>query len=235
MSTDKINYSMLFGYIENEDPRKIYMKNALNLFPNDLSSTTIKALKIWFGPPAKNPNIRALLGMEVTYLNYQTKEKKRIEYQGQKIEGPDVETGELIMEKNDYLSKIYFNFDENYITYIKFSTKKKYITFGFLPNNKKELENLKQLNLDNNIVLNLKGIASINGIRALGFDYMSYKEFLFVRVAVFVLLRHKIEKVKGYKETFMKKHYNNLNTVMKCVFKLCDLPKLLFQIVIKYF
>jgi hypothetical protein len=143
MSLDKINYTILYGYIEEDDKKRKYIKNATDIFPNDLSTTTIKSLKVWFGPPTSKPGIKVFLGIEVTYINYQTSEKKTIEYQGPKIEGPDVETGELIMDSNDYLSHINIFCENFYITYIKFSTKKKFIQFGNLPEGKKEFESLK--------------------------------------------------------------------------------------------
>ena len=230
MLENKIKSTYLFGFIEKDGPEKKQMVGK-ELFSEHLrSSTTINSLKIWFGSPAGKNDIRTILGIQIKYLNFITGEKKETEYQGAPIEGMDVEVKVLNIKEGDYLSKMYIGFEE-YINHLKFETKKKEsIELGFIIEDN-EKKSVNELNLDNNIILNIKGYYGSNGVRAIGCEYISYKDFCLIRwVNLFrIRLRLKDEKEKNkYKDD-----YNNLKD-MKAVYRTCILPLTCFASIIKY-
>ena len=94
-----------------------------DLFPENIRLySSIKSIKIWYGNPPDEQNIKSLLGIQVMYLNYFTGEKKMTEYQGSQITELNVETKELNIKEDDYLSKVYLGFNQ-FITHLKFETK----------------------------------------------------------------------------------------------------------------
>ena len=74
--SSQIKSTIFLGFIDSHDSSCKMIRDASDFFQNGLSSTTIKSIKIWFGPTIKKPSIKALLGLEVTYINYKTREKK---------------------------------------------------------------------------------------------------------------------------------------------------------------
>ena len=170
------------------------------------------------------------LAIQVKYINYITGKKEETRIQGAKIEGVDVEVKELEVNEGDYLSKFNIGF-EDYINHIKFTTKKeKSIEFGNIIEANERLS-VKDINDGNNIILNIRGFFSSNGVRALGCDYMSFNNFCFIRLVDIFRLKSKIEKEGAEKYT---KDMSKLNDAMKCVLKLCLLPKNQFFCIIKY-
>jgi len=233
MLTENIKYTYIFGFIEKDGPGKEKLRNSKDLFEEKLFPfTTIKSIKVWFGSLQEKSNVQSLLGMEIVYLNYITGERKNTKYMGAPIEGQNIETKELVIKKGQYLSKMYLGFVE-YITYIKFETNKgESLEFGIKDNNEK---NLSYVNLDNNIILNLKGYMSPSGIRALGCDFISYQDFFIHRIIDILRLRTKLAKDEKYKKKYEDpKEVSKLNEGMKIFLKVCQFPKGLFWSVIKY-
>ena len=167
--TNEIAKTFLYGFIEKG-------AKCVNLIEEDLiPSITIKSIKLWFGY-LKNSNIKSFLGIKIKFINYATNEIKETEYQGAEIEGLEYEVKELEIAEGDYLSKMNIGFDE-YITHIKFMTKKGYfIECGILDEflEKKTLDNLNDYN---NIILNIQVCRSDLGIRAIRCNYMDFKVF----------------------------------------------------------
>ena len=226
MNSFKIKHTYYFGFVESEE-KEISGKE---LFPEKfLPITSIKILKIWFGsPPGKT--IQSLLGFEITYMNYETGEQKTTKYQGAPITGENVDTKILKIKEGDFLSKINIGASD-YITHLKFTTfKKNEIEFGQIGENEKNSVN--EINKDINIILNIGGYFSKNGIRALKFDYIGYNQFCFIRWSDILRIRHMI-KNKEYK-TKLEKEYENFNIVMKCIYKLCLLNINCFSGILKY-
>lgn len=227
---DKIKSSYIFGFIEKDGPDKEVLIGR-ELFPEFLyPSTTIKFIKIWFGSPASKTDIKSLLGIQVKYINYITGEKKETSYQGAPIEGIDVEVKELDIQEGDYLSKINIGFDD-YISHIKFTTKKGFtLEFGVITENEKQSVN--EINGGNNIILNIKGYYSKNGIRAIGFGFISFKDFCFIRWIDLLRLRLKFKDQKYYNK--MSKEYPNLNDGMKCIFRVSNIADACFARILRY-
>ena len=123
MSTNDIDSTYIFGFqeMDNKDTKSL---KGYDLFPENIRNfTAIRSIKIWFGNPPEEQEIKALLGIQIMYLNYFTGERKLTDYQGTTLLGDNVETKELNIKDDDYLSKFYLGFNQ-FITHIKFETKK---------------------------------------------------------------------------------------------------------------
>ena len=162
MLESKIKNTYLYGFVEKDGPDKEEIKGK-ELFPERLlTSTTVKQIKLWYGSPPGNKEIKALLGIQIKYLNYITGEKKETDYQGAPIEGMDVEVQELEIKEGDHLSKFHIGF-EDYITHFMLKTiKGDSIEIGTV-NEACEKQSVNEINADNNIILFIKGYYSKNG------------------------------------------------------------------------
>lgn len=231
MFEDKIQYTYTFGY--DEDVAKPIICNE-DLFEKKLlTSTTIKSIKIWFGTPSGKNDIRTLLGIQIEYINYLTGEKKNTAYQGVPIESSNIEIKELIIGDGKHLSYFNIMFHE-YITYIKVGTKDKFIEFGNYEKDK-QLGILEEINTNNNIIINIKGKISKNGIRCIGCDYMSYDIFFLIRTQDLFRLRLKLKKDKKFREKYKnKKEVDKLSDEMKLILNVCNLAPTPFATLIKY-
>ena len=229
MLAAKIKSSYLYGFTEKDglDTKPILGKE---LYPDFLHPfTTVKTLKIWYGTTGKS-DIRTLLGIKVEYINYITCERKETNYQGAPIEGIDVKVKELDIEEGDYLSKFNIGFDD-YITHIKFKTKKRNcIEYGIITDNEKQSVN--EINEENNIILNIKGYYNKNGIQSIGFEYINYRDFYFIRWINILRLRHKFKDENSRNK--MEKEYPKLNDGMKCIYKTCSLSDEFFYKILRY-
>ena len=119
MSTNDIDSTYIFGFqeMDNKDTKSL---KGYDLFPENIRNfTAIRSIKIWFGNPPEEQEIKALLGIQIMYLNYFTGERKLTDYQGTTLLGDNVETKELNIKDDDYLSKFYIGFNQ-FITHIKF-------------------------------------------------------------------------------------------------------------------
>ena len=124
---------------------------------------------------------------------------------------------------------------EEYITHLKFETDVKNDCIEFGKEDEHEIKSLNELNYGNNIIVNLKGFVTNNGIRALGCDYMNCNDFLLTRLVDVFRLRHLVLHNKEYKEKYDNpKEISKLNIGMKCFLKVCKLPKNTFWGIVKY-
>ncbi len=229
MLADKVQCTYIYGFQEKEGPEKQKIQGK-ELFPEHLAtSTTVKSIKLWFGtPPGKD--FKALLAIQVKYVNYITGKREETKIQGAQIDGTDVEIDELEVNTNDHLSKMNIGF-EDYIQHIKFTTKKgKSIEFGKIVD-EYEKQSVKELNDGDNIILNIRGYYSPNGVRTLGCEYMAFKDFCFIRLMDIFRLKNKIKKEGAEKYI---NEMSKLDEGMKCVLKVCLLPDNQFVTVIKY-
>ncbi len=232
MSSNEIDSTYLFGYQE-VDNKDIKSLKGNELFPEKIRHfTAIKSIKIWFGNPPEEQEIKSLLGIQIMYLNYFTGERKLTEYQGTSLLDDNIETKELNIKNDDYLSKFYIGCNQ-FITHLKFETKKgDFIELGTY-DDMYEKNSVNYVNEGNNIIINIRGYISQKGIRTLGVDFMTYKKFFYNRLIDLFRLRHYI----NHKE---KDKYNNpeevnkLNYEMKCALRLCQLPDTHFFSIIKY-
>jgi len=232
MSFDKKSYTYLFGYRETNNSKEKSLKG-IELFPEKIRHfTAIRSIKLWFGNPPEESQNKSLLGIQIMYINYSTGERKITEYQGAQIADENIETKELIIKDDDYLSKLYIGCNQ-FITHIKFETKKgKFIEFGTIDDNY-EKATVNDVNEGKNIIVNIRGYSSQKGIRSLGVDFMPYKNFFYIRLIDLFRLRHRVYKKENnkYKDP---KEIDKLSYEMKCALKICQLPDTHFFCIIKY-
>ena len=232
MSFNEVFYTYLFGFREIENEKFKCLIERKELFPEKiLHFTAIRSIKIWFGNPPEESEIKSLLGIQVMYINYFTGERKITEYQGAQITEENIENKELLIEDDDYLSKFYIGCNQ-FITHIKFETKMgKFIEFGTIDDNY-EKATVNDVNEGKNIIVNIRGYSCPKGIRSLGMDYMTYKNFFYNRFIDLFRLRHRVYKQDNdkYKDP---KEVDKLSYEMKCVLKICQLPDTLFPCIIK--
>ena len=231
MLESKIKNTYLYGFVEKDGPDKEEIKGK-ELFPERLlTSTTVKQIKLWYGSPPGNKEIKALLGIQIKYLNYITGEKKETDYQGAPIEGMDVEVQELEIKEGDHLSKFHIGF-EDYITHFMLKTiKGDSIEIGTV-NEACEKQSVNEINADNNIILFIKGYYSKNGIRAIGCNYISFKDFCFIRWIDLLRIRNNL-KNNEYKKLFDEK-YVQLNDLMKTIYRTCNLSNGCFSTILRF-
>ena len=232
MDSSEIKSPMMFGFseLDNINKKRIILND---LFPENIRHFCfIKSIKIWFGFPPDESKVRALLGIQVLFLNYFTGERKMTEYYGAQLTDANIETKELTISEDDYLSKFYIGCNV-YITHIKFETKNgNFIEFGNL-DEKYEKNMVKEINEGRNIIINIRFYKSIKGIRMLGVDYLSYKKFFYNRLIDLFRLRYKINHADKdkYKD---QNEVNKLSYEMKCALRICQLPNAHFAYVIRY-
>ena len=232
MSFDKIFNTYLFGYRETDNSKEKILKG-IELFPEKIRHfTAIRSIKLWFGNLPEESQNKSLLGIQIMYINYSTGERKITEYQGAQITDENIETKELIIKDDDYLSKLYIGCNQ-FITHIKFETKKgNFIEFGTIDDNY-EKATVNDVNEGKNIIVNIRGYSSQKGIRSLGVDFMPYKNFFYIRLIDLFRLRHRVYKKENnkYKDP---KEIDKLCYEMKCALKICQLPDTHFFCIIKY-
>lgn len=231
MLENKIKNSYLYGFIEKDGPDKKALVGK-ELYPDHLqSSTTIRSIKLWVGSPNGKNEIKTILGIQLKYVNYITGLKKETDYQGAPIEGMDIDVLDLEIKEGDYLSKINIGFDE-YINHLKFTTlKEDNVEFGKI-NEQTEKNSVADINSDKNVILNIRGYYSKNGIRAIGFNYISFKDFCFIRWIDLLRLRHKC-KDEEYKKS-LEENIDNYNNVEKCFYRTCTFPEIIFAKILSY-
>ena len=231
MLEKKVNNTFLYGIIDKDGPDKESIVGK-ELYPDHLhSSTIVRYLKIWVGSPSGKNEIKTILGIQIKYVNYITGLKKETKYQGAPIEGVDFEVLDLEIKEGDFLSKINIGF-QDYINHLKFTTlKKDTIEFGIV-NEQTEKQSVNEINSGKNIILNINGYYSKNGIRAIGCDYISFKDFCFIRWIDLLRLRHKCKDEKYKKD--LEENINNYNIVEKCFYKACIFPEIIFSTILSY-
>ena len=232
MSLNIINSTYLFGLSESDNPSKKSLTE-IDIFPENIRNfTAIRSLKIWFGFPPEETKVKSLLGIQIMYINYITGERKLTEYQGAQLTNENIETKELVIKDDDYLSKFYIGCNQ-FITHLKFETKKgEYIECGTIDDNY-EKASVNDVNEGKNIIINIRGYVTQKGIRALGVDFMSYKYFFYNRLIDLFRLRLKLNH--EYKDKYKKpEELNKLSYEMKCALKICQLPEINFFEIIKY-
>lgn len=223
----------LYGVIKINSDKKHRFDDS-KLFQKNLQfGVLLKSIKIYFGKNIKN--LKTLVGLEASYINYINAQKIKGEFHGIEKLTDDVEIKELVMEGNDYIKNFEFNFDEqfNYINYIRIITSKgKEIEFG---ERGEKIVTILNYNGDNMIQF-FWGDYDEEGINAISFKYISRKQFIFGSRIPILFLRHKIL----YDEEFKKKYNDNYKELLKdnksliYLYRSCLLPDTIFAKIIKY-
>jgi len=235
MYSNKIKYSYMYGFRPLEGPELKDLSN-FNLIEEKYKIyTTINYIKLWYGNPPGNQSVKSLLGLNVIYVNHYNGERKEIKYQGAPLEGLNFETKELTVNNDDFISKMNLGFDGNgYITHLKFTTiKGEIIEFGEEGPN--DLKSVEEMNLEKNIILEIRGYISPQGIRCLGVSYINYKYFVFSRLINIFRMKFLLNTVPEHKKKFNEPEViNKLDENKKCFLNVCKMPSATFVKVIKY-
>lgn len=224
----------LYGVVKINSDKKHRFDDS-KLFQKNLQfGVLLKSIKIYFGKNIKN--LKTLVGLEASYINYINGQKIKGEFYGIEKLTDDVEIKELVMEGNDYIKTFEFNFDElfNYINYIRIITSKgKDIEFG---KRGEKIVTILNYNGDNMIQFFWGDYDDEEGINAISFKYISRKQFIFGSRIPILFLRHKIL----YDEEFKKKYNDNYKELLKdnkslmYLYRSCLLPDTIFAKILKY-
>ena len=223
-----------YGFIRKDYKRfndKDQFKGRSHLFAG------INKIKIWYGTPIKSPDndnqiTKAILGVECWYKAMGQKIKDSVRHTGA-IESSDVETKELELKENEFLSQCYISYD-SIIRYIKFVSNQ---------GNRIELGNCtNQVSLSINerekahIIQYLFGFYDDCGLRALGFRHAPRVKMIIMNNIGILRLRHLIKTDEKQKEYWSKEeNLQNLDVPMRAIAKLVYLPDFPFSVVYQYF
>lgn len=194
--------------------------------------TLLKKIKLWYGKSLSSEE-KCLLGFECTYLNFLTGEKKVSPFHGIKNFSDEIIIKEIEINSNDHFNKFNLACDD-FITHFKLSSEKgKEIEVG---NEDKENEKTLDVNINgNNVIQFFNGFFDSGGIRAIGVNYMSKKDFLFKRLFQLFRVRHFIRNKKETKDIYsLDKEIEQFGLTDKYIVKTCLLPDTAFAVIIKY-
>jgi hypothetical protein len=191
--------------------------------------TKLTSIKIYF---IQN---QRLLGLESSFVNFITGERKQGGYHGGDKTSKDIEIKELIMKDNEYVKNFELTMDDKFdlICYIKITTSKdKVIEFGENKGKKITILNFQ----GDNMIQSFFGNYDANGINSIGFQYINRKQFIFYQILPILKLKHKINKDEEFKDKYDKGYKDLLkdNISMIYLYRACCLPESIFSKIIKY-
>ena len=134
-------------------------------------------------------NDKIIIGIQCEYINIFTGNKTITEPHYGNYLNDNVEIKELELKNNDYIYKLFLNFDIR-ITHIKMITKKgNIIEFGI--DNEDTRKNIS-INFENDpqMVNSFLGYYNDFGLYALGFRYISRKDFILINMLDIFRLKH---------------------------------------------
>ena len=208
-----------------------------DLFPEGRwQYATLKKIKLWYGSPKSKTNLKALLGIQCTYINLVDGKKIESPFHGGDLSNNDIEVKEVELTDGDYFTNFYIAFDKN-IYHIKIATKnKKSIEFGFTKN-EEENKNIEINDGSNKFLLQcFIGFYNENEITALGCKYISKNDYLFIHAIDILRLRHLFKNNENEKNKWTDdNNLNKLSYELKAIVKLCLLPDAQFSMVINYY
>ena len=232
----KYRQTPVFGIVPKEGKKFVHKE----LFKEELwKYAVLKSIKVWWGTPIRNGTLgkeKTLLRIHCRYQNIMTGEIKDSSQHNSSSLSNDADCKEIVLEQGDYFNHFYIGFD-NFISYIKFTTKdKKVIEFGQANKDVKtvKLNNEKEPNMLQCFI----GYYYDNKITALGCNYIRKKDYIFLHLMDIFRIRH----IFKTNEEEKKKWVNSITSVpnqydiyIKTIVKLCSLPDTQFYTIIKYF
>ena len=226
-----IKTTCLYGIIKPNSEKEVRFDDS-KLFPKEMQyGILLKRLKIYFGNNTKK--IKTLLGFQSTYINYITGKKLDVDYKGGERNEETIEVKGLAVEQNDYIKFFEFDFNDEYINYIKIiSDKGKEIELGIRPEKPKIILNYEG---DNMIQFFWGYYSKEEGITSIGFRYTPRKQFNFAKILPILKLRYKLNhdnkfKIK-YEDNYKELLKNNITMIY--LYKACLLPDTCFSRIIK--
>jgi hypothetical protein len=230
----KYQKTPIFGIIAIDSKRF----NDCDLFKGELwKYAVLKKIKVWWGTPKKiknMPKMKTLLGIQCKYKNIMTGEEIESEAHCGNIGSNDIIVQEINLKQGDYFNHFQIGFDTA-ISFIKFTTKNdEKIEFG--EPIKDEIKKVK-VNMGNepNMVQCFIGYYNENCVNALGCKFIKKKDYIFLNIMDILRLRHFFKVNKKEREKWLDNNkLNNCSLFIKTIAKLCLLPEIQFNSVIKF-
>ena len=192
---------------------------------------------LWYGTPKSgDDNIKGkiVLGIQNTYVNIISKNQTTTEQNVGDISKEDVEKRELIIKENDFINKVYLDF-EGAITHLKLMTKNgESVEVGV---EKDDTKKTVDINLEKtpHMVQSFFGYYNDFGLRALGLKYISKKDFILIKLMGIFRLRHLFQIHEEEKKKWEDpEEQNKLDNELKAVVKVCLLPDKTFACVLQF-
>ena len=234
MISKYMKISPMYGFISKK-MKKFY---DYKLFPSPKESFyTISKIKIWYGTPKDIENIKKkiILGIQCEYVDIYTENKITSDFYCGELSNDDIEQYEIELKNNDYIHKIHFNF-ELFFTYIKILTKKgKCIECGEYD----EIYNKfvgKNCESKTHMVNSFSGFYNNDGLKALGFRYISRTYFKFIGMSIILKLKHILKTNEEERKKWENpENLKKLSLKMKAIIKLCNLEGNLFNRIFQYY
>ena len=235
---------MLYGKLKNSHcygciPIEHTYFEDYDLFPlGEQNYITISKIKLWYGKAKDKNNYsddKVILGIQCEYINILTGNKTITEPHCGLNLNDNVEIKELEIQKDDYISKLFLNCD-NRITYIKMITKKGNIIECGIDN--EDTRRTIKINIEKEpqMINSFFGYYNNFGLFALGFRYISRKDFIFMDIFDIFRLKHFFKNNdKERKKWENLDEIKKLTVVMQAVAKLCNLEDKLFNGIIQYY
>ena len=228
MSNIEYNCTSLYGFIKENSLEQdiVDEKNMRIIF--------LHKIKIFY-----KYKFTKVLGIECEYINTLTGEKIiSHSIYNKSSNDNNIKTKELEFKNNDYIYKIYLNYDfelEGGIIYLKLITKKgKFIELG------EDKSNILQISVDNStepqMAFSLYMFYSDYELSALGLYYISRKKFILINLLDIFRLKHlfKINEEER-KKWENPEQIKKLSLEMQAIVKLCNLENILFNRIIQYY
>ena len=234
MISKRFTSTPCYGFI----PKGAEMFRDPELFEQDMWAYEIlNKIKIWYGTVKSNDdNIKgkAILGIQCVYVDLITGNKTTTEQHCGDLSNKDIEVKELELKDNDYFNKCYLDFDFG-VTHLKLTTfKGESIELGVEKDDTKKTVDIN-IEKEPQILHIFYGHWDKYCLRALGFKYISKKNFILVNLMGILRLRHLFQiNEEERKKWENPEELNKLNLKMKAAAKVCLLPDKTFFSVIQF-
>ena len=191
--------------------------------------TKLSSIKIYFIQKQR------LLGLESSFDNFITGEKKQGGYHGGEKTSKDIEIKELTLKNNEYVKNFELTMDDSFelICYLKITTNhENSIEFG--ENKGKKITILNYTG--DNMIQSFFGNYDSKGINNIGFQYIKTTQFFYYRILPILKLRYKIIHDEDFKNKYDSSYKDLLkdNIQMIYLYRTCNLPESMFSKIIKY-
>ena len=189
MIAKRFKVTPCYGFI----PRDNTMFRDHELFGTEMWKYEILSkIKLWYGTAKSgddNVKNKLVLGIQCVYVNSISGNKTTTEQHCGDLSKDDIEIKELEIKENDYINKVNLDF-EGGITHLKFMTKNgDSVEVGV---EKDDTKKTVDINLEKtpHMVQSFFGYYNTYGLRALGFKYISKKDFILINLMGIFRLRH---------------------------------------------
>ena len=234
MLSKRFKATCCFGFI----PKEFTMFRDYEIFgPEMWKYEVLSKVKLWYGTPKSGDDSvknKLVLGIQSVYIDYLTGNKTTTEQHCGDLSKDDVEIKELELKEDDYINKLFLDFDGG-ITHIKILTKNGQSLEVGVEN--EETKKTVDINVEKepHMVQTFFGYFNNYGLRALGCKYISKKDFRIINLMGIFRLRHLFKINEEEKKKWEnKEELNKLNLKMRTVAKLCLLPDKSFLDVIPF-